>query len=178
MERINIQLSPTSSSLSSCFLSKKRWGLSGPSIGEKHFLFFCSRDCRDLPAMIVRPASTFTISHPLLPTTLLSIYFSIPAHSPRSLVHDPRNKDPEDGRGGREEWHRREIIGDGGGIAGKFQECLWKLHSIGSSSEKKTSPTSSPKKKFARWCLDGDIFLRISFIIKKKKIRVFQNAVY
>lgn len=106
------------------------------------YFFFAREIVETSLVMIVRPASTFTISHPLALSFSLSIsiYFSIPSHSPRSLVHDPRNKDPEDGRKGREERHRGEIIGDSGGTTGEFQRCLWKLHSIGSTSAKKDEP--------------------------------------
>lgn len=77
------------------------------------------------------------------------------------------SKDPEDGRGGKNGIEGKLLAMARVQPANSRDACGNYIRSV-RHPEKKTSPTSSPKKKFVRRCLNGDIFLRMSFIINEK----------
>lgn len=163
-ERINIQPFPSFNLLSSRFLGEKKMRLSGPSTGEKHYLFFfCSRSRRDFPAMIVRPASTFTISHP--PTLSFQISFSpsIFPHSPRSLLSMTREiKIPRQGRTAFE----GKLLAMAGVQSANSRDACGNYIRSARHPEKKDGSRVVAEKEICP--MSGDIFFRICFIIKEK----------
>lgn len=96
-------------------------------------------------------------SRSLLPNILLSIYFSILPHSPRSLVHDPRNKDPEEaGKNGIE----GKLLALAGIQPANSRDACGNYIRSARHPEKKMSSASSPKKKNS----SGDVWKMTSFL--------------
>lgn len=86
-------------------------------LDRKNIPYSYSRDRRDFPARVIRPASTFTTPLIYLSSSKLLLLFLHSFVFAATSPHKPRNKNPEEQRRAEEakrneKQHREKIIGD------------------------------------------------------------------